>query len=334
MPADGHRDGGRVCGSDRDAPHVRDADVAVALGGRSAAETYLDVEKLIAAARRVGADAVHPGYGFLAENAGFARAAIEAGLTWVGPSPESIAAMGDKIEAKRLVARAGVPALVGQELDGASPDEIARAAAAIGLPILIKAAGGGGGRGMRIAREADTLHEAVASARREAGAAFGNERVFLERYLTSPRHVEVQVLGDRHGHLVHLFERECSIQRRHQKVVEEAPSPAVDAALRERLTEAALAAARAIGYESAGTVEFLLDADGRFYFLEVNTRIQVEHPVTEAVTGIDLVREQILVAEGHRWASVRRTSASAAMPSRRACTRRIRRTGFCPPVGD
>ena len=182
---------------------------------------------------------------------------------------------------------------------GLSPDGLARAAAAIGLPVLIKAAGGGGGRGMRIAREADALPDAVASARREAGAAFGDERVFLERYLPSPRHVEVQVLGDRHGHLVHLFERECSIQRRHQKVVEEAPSPAVDAALRERLTEAALAAARAIGYESAGTVEFLLDADGRFYFLEVNTRIQVEHPVTEAVTGIDLVREQILVAEGH-----------------------------------
>jgi len=284
---------------DRDAPHVRDADVAVSLGGRSAAETYLDVEKLIAAAKRVGADAVHPGYGFLAENAGFARAVIEAGVIWVGPSPESIAAMGDKIEAKRVVARAGVPVLAGQELDGAPPDGVVRAAVAIGMPVLIKAAGGGGGRGMRIVREVDTLHDAVASARREAGAAFGDERVFLERYLPSPRHVEVQVLGDRHGHLVHLFERECSIQRRHQKVIEEAPSPAVDAALRERLTEAALAAARAIEYESAGTVEFLLDAGGRFYFLEVNTRIQVEHPVTEAVTGIDLVREQILVAEGH-----------------------------------
>jgi propionyl-CoA carboxylase alpha chain len=193
---------------DRDAPHVRDADVAVSLGGRSAAETYLDVEKLIAAAKRVGADAVHPGYGFLAENAGFARAVIEAGVIWVGPSPESIAAMGDKIEAKRVVARAGVPVLAGQELDGAPPDGVVRAAVAIGMPVLIKAAGGGGGRGMRIVREVDTLHDAVASARREAGAAFGDERVFLERYLPSPRHVEVQVLGDRHGHLVHLFERE------------------------------------------------------------------------------------------------------------------------------
>ncbi len=283
---------------DRDAPHVREADVAVALGGWSAAETYLSIEKLVAAARRVEADAVHPGYGFLAEHAGFARAVIEAGLTWVGPSPESIAAMGDKIEAKRLVERVGVPTLSGQELAGLSADEISRAAARVGMPVLIKAAGGGGGRGMRIVRELGGLTEAVASARREAGSAFGDERVFLERYVDSPRHVEVQILGDRHGHLVHLFERECSVQRRHQKIVEEAPSPAVDAGLRERMTEAALAVARAIGYASAGTVEFLLDADGRFYFLEVNTRIQVEHPVTEAVTGLDLVREQILVAEG------------------------------------
>ena len=283
---------------DRDAPHAREADVAVALGGRTAAETYLARERLIAAARRVDADALHPGYGFLAEDADFARAVLDAGLTWVGPAPESIALMGDKVQAKRLVARAGVPTLPGQEIDGLSADGLTRAAAAVGFPVLIKAAGGGGGRGMRIIREALALPEAVASARREAGAAFGNDQVFLERYLESPRHVEVQILGDRHGHIVHLFERECSIQRRHQKLVEEAPSPAVDDTLRARLTAAALAAARAIGYESAGTVEFLLDEAGRFYFLEVNTRIQVEHPVTEAVTGIDLVREQILVAEG------------------------------------
>ena len=283
---------------DRDAPHAREADVAVALGGRTAAETYLARERLIAAARRVDADALHPGYGFLAEDADFARAVLDAGLTWVGPAPESIALMGDKVQAKRLVARAGVPTLPGQEIDGLSADGLTRAAAAVGFPVLIKAAGGGGGRGMRIVREALALPEAVASARREAGAAFGNDQVFLERYLESPRHVEVQILGDRHGHIVHLFERECSIQRRHQKLVEEAPSPAVDDTLRARLTAAALAAARAIGYESAGTVEFLLDEAGRFYFLEVNTRIQVEHPVTEAVTGIDLVREQILVAEG------------------------------------
>jgi propionyl-CoA carboxylase alpha chain len=284
---------------DRDAPHAREADVAVALGGRTAAETYLAGERLIAAARRVDADAVHPGYGFLAENADFAWAVTDAGLTWVGPSPESIALMGDKVQAKRLVAQAGVPTLPGQVIDGLSAEGLARAAAAVGLPLLIKAAGGGGGRGMRIVRGALALPEAVASARREAAAAFGNDHVFLERYVESPRHVEVQILGDRHGHLVHLFERECSIQRRHQKIVEEAPSPAVGDDLRASLTAAALAVARAIGYESAGTVEFLLDPDGRFYFLEINTRIQVEHPVTEAVTGIDLVREQIRVAEGH-----------------------------------
>jgi propionyl-CoA carboxylase alpha chain len=284
---------------DRDAPHAREAEVAVALGGRTAAESYLDGERLIAAARRVGADAVHPGYGFLAEHAGFARAVRDAGLVWVGPSPEAIARLGDKLEAKRLVAHAGVPTLPGQEIDALPAGGVARAAAAIGLPVLIKAAGGGGGRGMRIVRDLSALPEAAVSARREAGAAFGDDRVFLERYLPSPRHVEVQVLGDGRGTVAHLFERECSIQRRHQKIVEEAPTPAVDAHLRAHLTAAALAAARAIGYEGAGTVEFLLDDAGRFYFLEVNARIQVEHPVTEAVTGIDLVREQIRVAEGH-----------------------------------
>jgi propionyl-CoA carboxylase alpha chain len=285
---------------DRDAPYAREADLAVALGGSSPAETYLAIDRLIAAARRAGADAIHPGYGFLAENAAFARAVLDAGLTWVGPSPESIAAMGDKLQAKRLVAQAGVPTLPTQELDGLAPGALPRAAAAVGLPVLVKAAGGGGGRGMRIVRDGLALSEAVAAARREAGAAFGNDHVFLERYLEAPRHVEVQILGDRHGNLVHLFERECSIQRRHQKIVEEAPSPALEPGLRARMTAAALAAGRAIGYTNAGTVEFLLDTRGDFYFLEVNTRIQVEHPVTEAVTGVDLVREQILIAQGAR----------------------------------
>ena len=294
---------------DREAPYVREADVAVALGGHSPAETYLAGERLIAAARRTGADAIHPGYGFLAENAAFARAVIEAGLTWIGPSPESIAAMGNKLRAKQIMAAAGVPTLPSQELDGLAPDRLERAATAVGWPVLVKAAGGGGGRGMRVVRDAAGLTEAVASARREAGAAFGNDQVFLERYLEAPRHVEVQILGDHHGHLVHCFERECSIQRRHQKIVEEAPSPALDPGLRARLTAAALAAGCAIGYTSAGTVEFLLDADGRFYFLEVNTRLQVEHPVTEAVTGLDLVREQLLVAQGERL-SVRQEDVS------------------------
>ena len=283
---------------DRAAPHVREADVAVALDGRSAAGTYLAADRLIAAARRVHADAVHPGYGFLAEDAAFARAVEDAGLVWVGPRPPCIAAMGDKVEAKRLVEGAGVPVLPGHALDGATPAALTRAAATIGFPVLVKAAGGGGGRGMRIVREAASLTEAVASARREAAAAFADGRVFLERYVESPRHVEIQILGDHQGHLVHVFERECSVQRRHQKIVEETPSPALDDALRARMTTAALAAARAIGYTSAGTVEFLVDATGAFYFLEVNTRIQVEHGITEAVTGLDLVREQLLVAEG------------------------------------
>ena len=264
------------------APFVREASIAIALRGTTAAETYLDSGKVLAAAERVGADAVHPGYGFLSENAGFARAVLDAGLTWVGPSPEAIAAMGDKLEAKKLLAAAGVPTLD-------APDGV--------YPVLVKAAMGGGGKGMRVVHHASELDEALAAARREALAAFGDDTVFCERYLTGARHVEVQILGDTHGNLVHLGERECSIQRRHQKIIEEAPSPAVDAALREALGQAALAAAKAIGYSNAGTVEFLLD--GRdFYFLEVNTRLQVEHPVTEMVTGLDLVREQLLVAQG------------------------------------
>jgi len=266
------------------APNVGEADIAVALRGTTAAETYLDIAKVLAAAQRAGADAVHPGYGFLSENAAFAQAVLDAGLTWVGPSPDAIAAMGDKLAAKKLLAAAGVPTLD-------APDGV--------FPVLVKAAMGGGGKGMRVVHTPSELEEAQAAARREAAAAFGDDTVFLERYLTGARHVEVQILGDNHGNLVHLGERECSIQRRHQKVIEEAPSPAVDAELRERLGQAALAAARTIGYSNAGTVEFLLD--GRdFYFLEVNTRLQVEHPVTEMVTGLDLVREQLLVAQGEQ----------------------------------
>jgi propionyl-CoA carboxylase alpha chain len=285
---------------DRAAPYVREADVAVALDGHTAAETYLSADRLIAAARRVQADAVHPGYGFLAENAAFARAVIDAGLVWVGPPPECIAAMGDKLAAKRLVAGAGVPVLRAVALDGAEPTALVDEARAMGFPVLIKAAGGGGGRGMRIVADAAALPEAAASARREALAAFSDDRVFLERYVESPRHVEIQILADHHGNVIHLFERECSIQRRHQKIIEETPSPGVTSGLRERMTAAALTVAKVLGYASAGTVEFLVDAEGAFHFLEVNTRIQVEHPVTEAVTGVDLVREQLLIAEGRR----------------------------------
>ncbi|MDO8614999.1 MAG: biotin carboxylase N-terminal domain-containing protein [Dehalococcoidia bacterium] len=284
--------------ADAAAPFVRDADEAVALWGNTSAETYLDAAKLLEAARRAGADAVHPGYGFLAESAEFARAVIGAGLIWVGPRPEAIAAMGDKLSAKKLMTEARVPTLPAVEVTGGTAAEICEQGRPVGYPLLVKAAGGGGGKGMRVVGNEAALAEAVAGARREAAAAFGNDTVFLERYLQGARHVEVQVMGDRHGNVVHCFERECSIQRRHQKIIEEAPSPAVDAALGLRLGEAAVAAARAIGYDNAGTVEFLLDKRRKFHFLEMNTRLQVEHPVTEEVTGLDLVREQIRVAEG------------------------------------
>ncbi|MEY4864543.1 MAG: hypothetical protein RLZ51_2638 [Pseudomonadota bacterium] len=280
---------------DVDAPFVREADTAVALHGRTSAQTYLDVGKVIDACRRSGADAVHPGYGFLSENAGFAQAVMDAGLTWVGPSPEAIRGIGDKLAAKQLMQQVGVPTLQAHEL--VEGEDATAAAERIGYPVLIKAAGGGGGRGMRIVESPAGLAQAIEGARREAKAAFGNGTVFLERWLTRSRHVEIQVLGDLHGNLVHLFERECSIQRRHQKIIEEAPSPALTPALRERMGRAALDAVRAIRYHSAGTVEFLLAGD-EFFFLEVNTRLQVEHPVTEAITGLDLVREQLRIAEG------------------------------------
>ncbi len=282
-------------------PFAQDADEAVHLPGSTPAQTYLRAEAIIDAARRTGADAVHPGYGFLSENAGFARQCAAAGLTFVGPSPEAIHAMGSKTAAKELMRQAGVPVLPGAVFDGETEPDAAtlRAAAAeIGLPVLVKAAVGGGGRGMRIVRDLGDVADAVASARREAASAFGNGTVFLERFVDSPRHIEVQIVGDQGGTVVHLFERECSIQRRYQKIIEEAPSPAVDEALRAELCQAAVAAGKAIGYTGAGTVEFVLDASGRFYFLEVNTRLQVEHPVTELVTGIDLVKLQLEIAAG------------------------------------
>ena len=277
------------------APFVRDADTAIALNGATSAETYLNVEKVLDACRRVGADAVHPGYGFLSENAGFARAATEAGMRWVGPSPEAIEQMGDKLAAKRVIVEADVPTLPAIELK--SGEDFQAAAKDIGYPVLVKASAGGGGRGMRVVESPHELDAAITGARREAGAAFGDDTLFLERWVTSARHVEIQILGDLHGNVVHLFERECSIQRRHQKIIEEAPSSAVNDELRSRMGAAAVSAAKRIGYASAGTVEFLLDGDD-FWFLEVNTRLQVEHPVTEEITGLDLVREQLRIAEG------------------------------------
>jgi propionyl-CoA carboxylase alpha chain len=282
--------------ADAEAPHVAQADAAVRLPGVTATDTYLRGELIIAAAQRTGAEAVHPGYGFLSENASFARQVEEAQLIFVGPSPEVIAAMGSKIRAKELMAAAGVPVLPGATVCGDVALETL--AADVGYPLLVKASAGGGGRGMRIVREPSGLLEAVTSARREAGSAFGDDTVFLERFLPDPRHVEVQIFGDAFGTVVHLGERECSVQRRFQKVLEEAPSPAVDPELRDRLGAAATAAGRALGYVGAGTVEFVLDAAGQFHFLEVNTRLQVEHPVTELVTGLDLVRLQLLVAQG------------------------------------
>jgi propionyl-CoA carboxylase alpha chain len=272
--------------ADAAAPHVADADEAVRL-----ATSYLDGKAILDAARASGARAIHPGYGFLSENPALAADVAAADLVWVGPPPEAIGRMGDKLAAKALAEQLGVPTLPGSRDPGAGD--------AIGYPLLVKAVAGGGGKGMRIVRAPADLREAIASARREAAGGFGDDRIFLERYVARARHIEIQILGDRHGNVVHLGERECSIQRRHQKIVEESPSPRVDAALRARMGEAALRLARALDYASAGTVEFLVDDEsGEFFFLEVNTRLQVEHPVTESVTGIDLVREQLRIAAG------------------------------------
>jgi len=284
--------------ADAHAPHVGCADQAVCIGPAPSHESYLNIVHLLDAARSTGADAVHPGYGFLAENSAFARAVEDAGLVFIGPSPDAIQAMGNKTLARQTVAAAGVPVVPADEAPPSAPEALAVAAGALGYPLLIKAAAGGGGKGMRVVRSNAELLTGFAAAAREALGAFGDDRLFLERYVERPRHIEVQVLADNHGALVHLGERECSIQRRHQKIIEETPSPAVGPALRQRMTDAALAAARCVGYRNAGTVEFLLAPDGAFYFLEMNTRLQVEHPITELVTGIDLVHAQLRIAAG------------------------------------
>jgi acetyl-CoA carboxylase biotin carboxylase subunit len=284
--------------ADRDAPHVLMADEAYGIGPPPAAESYLRIDRLIDVARASGADAVHPGYGFLAENAHFAEACQAAGLTFVGPPPAAIRAMGDKTAARRLARELGVPMVPGTVEPVTSDAEALAVARQIGLPVMIKAALGGGGRGMRLVQREPELADALRLARAEAQGAFGDSAVYLERYVTEPRHIEVQVLADAHGTVIHLGERECSIQRRHQKLIEESPSPFVDEALRARMGEAACRLTRAARYENAGTIEFLVDAERNFYFLEMNTRLQVEHPVTEMVTGIDLVREQLRIAAG------------------------------------
>ncbi len=283
---------------DRHALHVQLADEAVCVGEASSSRSYLNIPNILAAATSRGADAIHPGYGFLAENDRFAEICHDHGITFVGPSPEAIRAMGDKSTARATMDRVGVPTIPGSEGLLASAAEAAAVAAGMGYPVMIKATAGGGGRGMRLVPSADQLPALFRAAQGEAEAAFGNPGLYMEKFIDRPRHVEVQVLADRHGNVVHLGERDCSIQRRHQKLLEEAPSPGLAPELRQRMGEAAVAAARSIGYEGAGTVEFLLDRQGNFYFMEMNTRIQVEHPVTEMVTGIDLIAEQLRIAGG------------------------------------
>jgi len=308
--------------ADRDSRHVRLADEAVPIGPALSRKSYLNQEAVIEAARQTGADAVHPGYGFLSENAAFARACQDSGITFIGPSASTIAAAGDKSAARKVLMNSGIPVIPGSEEVIVSPEAACDAADQVGYPVILKAAGGGGGRGMRIASDRQALLAAFAVASAEAGAAFGNPALYLEKYIERPRHIEIQVLGDRFGHYVHLGERECSIQMRYQKLIEEAPSPFVDPSLREELGRTAIRIAKAFDYVNAGTMEFLVDKDKNYYFMEVNARVQVEHPVTELITGIDIVRKQIEIAAGlelglsqpdirfHGWAMECRINAS------------------------
>jgi len=284
--------------ADRDSLHIRFADEAVCIGPPPSSESYLKISRILSAAEITNAEAIHPGYGFLAENAEFAEICESSGIKFIGPTSEMITHMGDKIFAKNLMRKAGVPVIPGSEGGLQNEKEALALAKEIGYPVILKAAAGGGGRGMRIVRDEKELHLAYATAQTEAQVAFGNPTLYMEKYFESPRHIEVQILGDGKGEVIALGERECSIQRKHQKLIEESPSPVVDASLRKRLLAAAIKGAKAVGYRSAGTIEFLLDQNGKFYFMEMNTRIQVEHPVTEMVYGVDLIKEQILIAQG------------------------------------
>ena len=329
--------------TDRDALHVRLADEAYPIGAAPARESYLRIDRLVATAQACGAEAVHPGYGFLAENARFAEACRAAGLTFIGPPPAAIAVMGDKTAARRAAEACGVPLVPGTRDPVGSDEEAARVARELGYPVMAKAALGGGGKGMRLVKTPAELGAALRLARSEAASAFGDSAVYLEKAIVEPRHIEVQILADAHGQVVHLGERECSIQRRHQKLIEEAPSPFVDAELRRRMGDAACRLVASVGYQNAGTVEFLVDADRRFYFLEVNTRLQVEHPVTEFVTGLDLVQEQLRIAAGAKlgygqedvavqgWAIECRISAED--PAARFMPSPGRVTAWQPPAG-
>jgi acetyl-CoA carboxylase biotin carboxylase subunit len=319
--------------ADARAPHVMEADEAVLLGPAPSAESYLRGDAIVAAALRLGAEAIHPGYGFLSEREWFARAVRDAGLVWVGPPAEAIAAMGSKTAARELAIAAGTPVVPGTTTALRDAAEAAQVAAQFGYPELLKAAAGGGGKGMRVVHRREELADALASAQREARNAFGDDAVYVEKYIVGPRHVEIQVLGDQHGTMLHLGERECSVQRRHQKMLEEAPSVAVTPELRARMGAAAVAAARAAGYTNAGTCEFLLDADGAFYFLEMNTRIQVEHPVTELVTGIDLVQWQLRIAAGERLPFVQEEIAPRGWAIECRITSEDPANGFLPSTG-
>ncbi|MBA3671218.1 MAG: acetyl-CoA carboxylase biotin carboxylase subunit [Gemmatimonadaceae bacterium] len=319
--------------ADARAPHVREADEAVLLGPAPSTESYLKGDAIIAAALRTGAEAIHPGYGFLSEREWFARAVVDAGLVWIGPSADAIAAMGSKTAARELATRAGTPVVPGTTTALRDVDDAIATAERIGYPVLLKASAGGGGKGMRLVNKPRELAAALAAAQREARNAFGDDAVYVEKYIVGPRHVEIQLLGDEHGTMLHLGERECSVQRRHQKMIEEAPSVAVDAALRARMGAAAVAAARAAGYTNAGTCEFLLDAHGDFYFLEMNTRIQVEHPVTELVTGIDLVQWQIRIAAGERLPFVQEELAPRGWAIECRITSEDPANGFLPSSG-
>jgi acetyl-CoA carboxylase biotin carboxylase subunit len=283
---------------DRHAPHVEIADETVNLGEPTPSESYLNIAKIIQSAQDVGAEAIHPGYGFLAENPDFAKACADTNITFIGPTPEVIRLMGDKIEAKKTIARADVPVIPGYNGVKQDLSTLMKEGKKIGFPLLVKATAGGGGKGMRVVHAESELEQSIESAKREAKSAFGNDAVFLEQYIDKPRHIEFQILADEHGHVIHLFERECSIQRRHQKIIEETPSPVMTPELRDVMGKAAVAAAEAVGYTNAGTIEFMVDGRHNFYFMEMNTRLQVEHPITEATTGVDLVKWQLRIASG------------------------------------
>jgi acetyl-CoA carboxylase biotin carboxylase subunit len=286
--------------ADRSALHVQYATEAYNIGPPPATESYLRGDRLVELAKKVGAEAIHPGYGFLAENAGFAEMCGDAGIAFIGPSPGAMRLSGDKLRARETMAAAGVPVIPGMDTSDVAGSELAKSVEEIGYPVMVKAAGGGGGKGIRIVRKPDELETALRQAQSEAASSFGDDRVYVEKMIVRPRHIEVQILGDHHGNVVHLYERECSIQRRHQKLVEESPSPILDDAARAEMTKAAVKAAKAVNYDNAGTIEFLRDADGNFYFLEVNARLQVEHPVTEMLVGRDLVHAQIRIATGEK----------------------------------